>query len=104
MAFHVEGLSLAREADSQMRHIGDYALLRDALVAAEQAIREFLFREFQPGMLPGALFSRYEDGGEVPYIFSDDGEVTMRLPGFNHLRYALSQCMEICGEQRWSLQ
>jgi hypothetical protein len=55
-------------------------------------------------MLPSALFSKYEDSGEVPYIFSDDGEVTMMLPGFNHLKYASSQCTEICEERQLSLQ
>jgi hypothetical protein len=104
MSFLVEGLSPARETVSQVRHIGEFQLLRDALVAAERAIREYLFREFRPGMLPSALFSQYKSHGEVPYIFSDNGETTMSLPGFNYLNYALSQCAEICTEQRFGLR
>ena len=96
MSFFVEALSIHPESVNQVRSIGRYAQLRDALVAAEQAISEFLRREFQPGMLPSALYSRYQSHGEVPYIFRDDGEITMNLPGFNHFRYALSMCAEIC--------
>ena len=96
MTFFVEGLSTAHEAASQVRRIGEFQALGDALVAAERAIREFLVREFQPGMLPGALFTRYQSCGEVPYIFRDDGDATINLPGFNHFQYALSQCAEIC--------
>ena len=99
MTFFVDGLSNAREAVSQVRRIGEYQALGDALVAAERAIREFLTREFQPGMLAGALFTRYQSCGEVPYIFRDDGDITVNLPGFNHFQYALSQCAEICQRQ-----
>jgi hypothetical protein len=104
MTFYVEALSIAREAESQVRRIGHYQSLRDALVAAERAISEFLLCEFQPGMLPSTLFSLYQSHGEVPYIFRDDGEVTMNLPGFNHFRYALARCAEICQYQRYELQ
>jgi hypothetical protein len=103
MTFFVEGLSLAREAVNQVRRIGEFQSLGDALVAAERAISDSLAREYKPGMLPGALFSRYQSMGEVPYIFRDDGDITVNLPGFNHLRYAMSQCSEICQLQRFAI-
>ncbi len=96
MTFIVEVLSVVREAVNQVRRIGEYQSLGDALVAAERAISEFLSREFQPGMTANMLFDRYQSVGEVPYIFHDDGTITTNLPGFNHFRYALSRCVEIC--------
>jgi hypothetical protein len=96
MIYFVDGLTTAREVVSQVRRIGAYRSLGDALVAAEWVISEFLVREFQPGMLPRALFSRYQIFGEVPYIFRDDGDITVNLSGFNHFQYALARCAEIC--------
>lgn len=95
MTFFVEGLSINRETVAQVRHIGEYQSLMDALVAAERTISEFLDREFQPGMEPATLFTRYKASGEVPYIFRDDGNVTQNLPGFNHFKYALARCREL---------
>jgi hypothetical protein len=100
MTFFVEGLSLAPESMNQVRRIGRYSQLRDALVAAEEAISAFLVSAFEPGMTAGMLFERYKTIGEVPYIFRDDGEITMNLPGFNHFRYALSKCAEIAEAHR----
>ena len=96
MIYFVEGLTIAGEIANQVRRIGEYCSLGDALAAAERAISEFLIREVQPGMLPGALFSRYMKFGEVPYIFRDDGDITVNLPGFNHYQFALARCTEIC--------
>jgi len=98
MTFFVEGLKIDRAAMFQVRRVGEFQGLADALVAAERIISEFLEREFQPGMEPDALFSRYKTSGEVPYIFRDDGEITQNLPGFNHFRFALARSAEIAGE------
>jgi hypothetical protein len=103
MTFFVEGLCVAREAVNQVRRIGEFQSLGDALAAAERAINDFLVREFQTGMTPSLLFARYQCDGEVPYIFRDDGEKTLNLPGFNHFRYALSRCNELCERQRFKL-
>jgi hypothetical protein len=97
--YFVEGLTTAREIVSQVRRIGEYRSLGEALAAAERAISEFLVREFQPGMLPRTLFNRYQVFGEVPYIFRDDGDITVNLAGFNHFQYALARCAEICRYQ-----
>jgi hypothetical protein len=100
MTYFVEGLSLAPGSVNQVRRIGRYSQLHDAIVAAEGAISEFLATEYQPGMTARMLFHRYQSVGEVPYIFRDDGEITLNLPGFNHFRYALSKCAEICETHR----
>ena len=94
---------IAREAVNQVRRIGEFQSLGDALTAAERAINDFLSREFQPGMLPGTLFSVCQKSSEAPSIFRDDGEMTLNLPGFNHFRYALAPCAEPCQRQRYEL-
>jgi hypothetical protein len=94
--FLVDGLSNVNGVSSEVRRIGEYISLGDALAAAERMISEFLNREFQPGMTRAALFERYRNSGEVPYIFRDDGMITTNLPGFNHLRFAFSTCAELC--------
>lgn len=100
MTFFVEGLKIDRAAVFQVRRVGEYQGLTDALVAAERIISEFLEREFEPGMEPGMLFSRYKTSGEVPYIFRDDGEITQNLPGFNHFRFALARSVEIAAARQ----
>lgn len=100
MTYFVEGLSLAPESINQVRRIGRYSQLRDAISAAEASISEFLLNEFQPGMTARMLFNRYQSVGEVPYIFRDDGEITLNLPGFNHFQYASSKCAEIADAHR----
>jgi hypothetical protein len=99
MTFFVDGLSAAHGASREVRRIGEYHSLGDALLAAERIISEFLMQEYRPRMLPTTLLFRYQNFGEVPYIFRDDGETTTNLPGFNHLRYALTKCAEICQDQ-----
>jgi hypothetical protein len=100
MTFFVEGLCLAPESINQVRRIGRYSQLRDAIVAAEEAISEFLVNAFEPGMTAKMLFHRYQSVGEVPYIFRDDGEITLNLAGFNHFRFALSKSAEIAEAHR----
>jgi hypothetical protein len=100
MTFFVEGLSLAQESINQVRRIGHYSQLRDAIVAAEEAISEFLENAFEPGMTAKMLFHRYQSVGEVPYIFRDDGEITLNLSGFNHFRFAFSKCADIADSHR----
>ena len=100
MSFFVEGLTSARESDNQVRRIGEYATLEDALAAAKRTIDEFLAREFEDGMLPSVLFTRYQSAGEVPFIFRDDDDKTVNVPDFNHFQYALARCSEICVSRR----
>ena len=100
MTFFVEGLTSCREIDRQVRRIGEYASLEDAVAAAKQAINEFLVREIKPGMPPATLFARYQDFGEVPIIFRDDDDKTMNVSYFNHFEYALAQCAEMSVTRR----
>lgn len=102
MSFIVEGLTHCRESDHQVRRIGEYATLEEALAAARRAIDEFLAREFAAGMLPSALFARYQSAGEVPFIFRNDVE-TVNVPDFNHIQYARARCSEICVSRRSEL-
>lgn len=100
MTFIVEGLTIANEADSQVRRFGEYKTLDDAMAAAKRLIDEFLMREFTPGILPSMLFASYQNFGEVPYIFCDDNDITLNVPDFNHFQYALARCSEICVQRR----
>jgi hypothetical protein len=99
MTFFVEGLSIDSASVCRVRRIGEFHGLRDALVAAEKIISEFLQREYKPGMPPEVLYARYKIAGEVPYIFRDDGHITQNLPGFNHFQFAKSCCVEIASTQ-----
>jgi len=95
MTYIVEGLTSSRDIDQQVRRIGEFESLDDAVAAAKQAINEFLAREFRAGMLPSKLFARYQNFGEVPIIFRDDDDKTVNVPNFNHFQYALARCAEM---------
>jgi hypothetical protein len=93
--YFVEGLTNAHGGESNVRRIGEYAELEDAIRASEQAIDEFLAARLKEGMSDGALFALYQKFGEVPFIFSDDAR-TINVPGFNHFKYAMLRCQEMC--------
>ena len=95
MAFVVEGLSVARDINEQVRRIGEYQSLEDAIAAAKQVINDFLASESRPGMPFKRLFARYQYYGEVPYIFRDDDSETVNVPEFNHFQYALALCADM---------
>lgn len=97
MTFFLEGLSKYRDGDSQVRRLGEYQTLEEAIAASKRTIDEFLLREFKPGVTAAQLYTQYQGFGEVPCIFRDDG-VTMSIPGFNHWQYATARCAEICGK------
>jgi hypothetical protein len=97
MTFFVEGLCKFREIEKQLRRIGDYATLEEAVAASKRAIDEFLLREFKAEMTAAQLYAQYQEFGEVPCVFRDDG-LTMSIPGFNHWQYANARCLEICGK------
>lgn len=94
--YFVDGLVNMQDAASQVRRVGQYSTLGDALLAAQKLIDDFLIREMCPNMSDVGLFARYQMAGEVPYIFRDDGTITVNLPGFNHFHYARARCKEIC--------
>lgn len=99
MTFYVEGLRKVQGAERQVRRIGMYETIEEAMSASRRAIDDFLLREFKAGMTREALLARYQEGGEFPYIFRDDDN-TINVPGFNHFQYAMTRCAEICGEKK----
>ena len=48
-------------------------------------------------MAAADLFSVYQKNGDVPFIFND-GDKTINVGGFNHFKYAMRRCAEICGQ------
>ncbi|MDH3317326.1 MAG: hypothetical protein OER43_16375 [Gammaproteobacteria bacterium] len=99
MTFIVEGLSIHLEPQKQVRRIGEYETLAEAITAAHETIEVFLGREFKPGMEANSLFSLYQERGEYPFIFRDDDK-TLNVPGFNHTRHAMTRAAEICGGKK----
>ena len=95
MAFLVEGVNRNLEPKAQVRRIGEYEKIEDAIAAAKRTIDEFLGREFKAGMDAKSLFSRYQDQGEYPFIFrSEDKTISVR--GFSHAQYAMARSTELC--------
>ena len=96
MTFFVEGLSRHHEPETQVRRIGEYQTVAEAIAVAQRTVDAFLRREHKPGMDATALFSHYQAHGEYPFIFRDDDK-TINVPGFNHTHYAMTRAAEICG-------
>src|SRR5687768_998355 len=99
MAFFVEGVSKHLEPETQVRRIGEYKTVAEAVAVAMQTIDEYLKRVFKPGMDLNALFALYQSQGEYPFIFRDDDK-TFNVPGFNHAHYAMTRAAEICGGKK----
>ena len=99
MTFYVEGLSDHKAVETQVRRIGEYKSIEEAIAAAKQTIDEFLQRAYRPGMLTKVLLLQYQERGEYPFIFRDDDK-TFNVPSFNHLNYANTRCGEICGRKK----
>jgi hypothetical protein len=95
MPYYVEGLSKVPGGKGDVRRIGEYETLADAIKAAEQVIDGFLQSILEPDMNAADLFSKYNDQGEIPFIFRD-GDKTVNVKGFNHFSYAMTRCGSIC--------
>jgi len=95
MTYFVEGVSKHNEPEQQVRRIGEYETVEEALTVAKKAIEQFLRREFKRGMDAGELFSLYEAQGEHMFVFQDEAG-TFNVPGFDHLKYAKTRAEEIC--------
>lgn len=98
MAFFVEGVSKFLQPEKQVRRIGEFSTVAEAIDAAQKTVDDFLRNELRPGMEAKALFAKYQDRGEYPFIFRDDDR-TFNVPGFNHVRYAMARAGEFCGGQ-----
>lgn len=99
MTFFVEGVSRHLEPRTQVRRIGEYPTIAEAVAVAHRTIDEFLKREAKPGMEAKALFALYQAHGEYPFIFRDDDK-TFNVPGFNHAHYAMTRSAEFCGGRK----
>ena len=95
MTYFVEGLTNFHGGASNVRRIGQYEMLEDAIKASKQVIDEFLIAKLNDGMTVADLFFQYQKFGEVPFIFSDD-ESTINVSGFNHFKYAMIRCSAPC--------
>jgi len=96
MTYFVEVLKNVPGGEGEVRHIGDYKTLEEAIKESEFMIDKFLISNFRFGMTVAELFAVYQKKGDVPFIFSD-GDKTINVGGFNHFKYAMMKCNEICG-------
>lgn len=95
MTFFVEGVSKHHDPQPEVRRVGEYKTVDEAITVAKKAIEQFLRREFKRGMDADRLFSLYETQGEHMFVFQDEAK-TFNVPGFDHRKYAMSRAAEIC--------
>jgi len=96
MSFLVEGVNKNLEPKAQVRRIGEYEKVEEAIAAAKRTVDEFVLREFKLGMEAKGLFSLYQANGEYPFIFRTEDK-TISVRGFSHAQYAMARATEICG-------
>jgi hypothetical protein len=99
MTYFVEGVSKHLEPEPQVRRIGEYETVAEAIAVAQKAIEQFLRGAFKRGMSAKRLYSLYEEQGEHTFIFQDEAR-TFNVPGFDHADYARTLAAEICGRMR----
>ncbi|MGH7908247.1 MAG: hypothetical protein ACRENW_00175, partial [Thermodesulfobacteriota bacterium] len=87
MTYFVEAVSKHREPEPEVRRIGEYETVAEAMGVAQKAIEQFLRKEFKRGMSAGKLYALYEERGEHMFIFQDEAG-TFNVPGFDHRDYA----------------
>ena len=96
MTYFVEGVSKHHEPQPQVRRLGEYETIVEAITVAQKAIEQFLRSEFKRGMDAKKLFSLYEERGEHMFIFQDEA-ATLNVGGFDHADFAKTRAAEICG-------
>jgi hypothetical protein len=95
MTFFVEGVSQHLAPQTQVRRIGEYGSVAEAIAVAKRTIDDFLQGASRPGMSGKDLFALYQTQGEYPFIFRDDDK-TFNVPGFSHAHYAMTRAAELC--------
>ncbi|HKA60682.1 MAG TPA: hypothetical protein VKD28_18845, partial [Gemmatimonadales bacterium] len=85
--------------DSEVRRIGEFDTVEEAITTAQKIVDEFLSRSFKPGMDAKSLFSLYKRQGEYPFIFRDD-DMSVNVPGFEHSHYAKDRAAEVCSGKK----
>jgi len=96
MTYFVEGVSKHFEPEQEVRRIGEYETLEEAIAVAKKTIEQSLRGEFKRGMSARKLYALYEERGEHMFIFQDEAG-TFNVPGFDHADYARTLAAEICG-------
>ena len=99
MTYFVEGVSKHLEPEPQVRRIGEYQTVAEAVAAAQKLIEQFLREEFRRGMTAKRLYALYEERGEHMFIFQDEAK-TFNVSGFDHADYARTLAAEICGRRK----
>jgi hypothetical protein len=99
MTYFVEGVSKHLDPEPEVRRIGEYKTVAEAVAVAQKAIEEFLHGEFRRGMSAKRLFSIYEERGEHMFIFQDEAR-TFNVPGFDHADFARSVAAKLCGRMK----
>jgi hypothetical protein len=95
MTYFIEGVSKHLEPEPEVRRIGEYESLDEAVAVAKKTIGKFLRGEFKRGMSATKLYALYEERGEHIFIFQDEAG-TFNVPGFDHADYARTLAAEIC--------
>jgi len=88
------------EPDGEVRHVGKFDTLEEATAAARRSVDEALQAAYEVGLTPKALFARYVQTGVIPCIFLDHDVNTFNQRTFNHYKYALARCADICGPSK----
>jgi len=99
MTYFVEGVSKHLEPEPQVRRIGEYQTVAEAVAVAQKVIEQFLREEFRRGMTAKRLYALYEERGEHTFVFQDEAR-TFNVPGFDHADYARTLAAEICGGRK----
>lgn len=95
MTYFVEGVSKHLDPQPEVRRIGEFKTVAEAVAVAQKAIEQFLRDEFKRGMDAKKLISLYEERGEHMFIFQDEAK-TFNVSGFDHAEYARTCAAEIC--------
>ena len=99
MTYFVEGVSKHLQPEPEVRRIGEYRTVAEAVAAAQRVIEQFLHDEFRRGMSAKRLYALYEERGEHTFIFQDEAK-TFNVPGFDHADYARALAAKICGRMK----
>ncbi len=99
MTFFVEGVNKSLEPQKQVRRIGEFKTVAEAVEVAQKTVDAFLQSQHRPGMEAKSLFAMYQEKAEFPFIFRDDDR-TFNVPGFNHVQYSHQRIKALCEAKR----
>ena len=95
MKYQLSVLQRGASASSDVRQIGEYKNLEEAVAAAQQQVNALLAELYTAGMTAEALLEGYRAAGRTLYLFRDDEE-TMNAASFNHFSIRqITQCRDL---------